>query len=113
MNRKPHALTLASTLLLAGALALPVAAPAAADQVLTLASHSDAMKMMGKTTPAKDETHTTGSARTACGTTWARSSVITRLDQKKFYIVNHTRRPTRRSTCRSTSRASPGPRWRR
>ena len=34
-----------------------LAAPAAADKVITLKSHTDAMQMMGQSTPAKDEVH--------------------------------------------------------
>lgn len=37
--------------------AVALAAPAAADKVITLKSHTDAMAMMGQKTPAKDETY--------------------------------------------------------
>lgn len=89
MNRKPHALTLAATLLVSGTFAALSATPAAADQVLTLSSHTDAMKMMGQTTPAKDETHTYWFGDQATRYDMGDTSVLTRLDQKKFYVINH------------------------
>lgn len=39
-------------------LALALAAPAAADRVVTLKSHTDAMSMMGQSVPARDEIYT-------------------------------------------------------
>lgn len=78
MNRTAAVLTLAL-----------LAAPAAADTVLTLATHTDAMKMMGQTTPAKDETHTYWFGDQGVRYDMGEMSLITRLDQKKFYMINH------------------------
>jgi hypothetical protein len=89
MNRTLPTQMLVSAFALAGVLTLAGAPPAAADQVLTLASHTDEMKMMGKTTPAKDETHTYWFGADGTRYDMGEMSVITRLDLKKLYFVNH------------------------
>lgn len=72
------------------ALALALAAvPAAADKVLTIANHSDAFSMMGQTTPAEDNTFTYWFGGDAIRYDMDETSVILRLDQKRFYFVNH------------------------
>jgi hypothetical protein len=71
------------------AAAVLVAAPLAADQVLTMSSHTDEMKMMGHTTPAKDETHTYWFGDHGVRYDFGDTSVIIRPDEKKFYFVNH------------------------
>lgn len=73
----------------ATALVAALAAPLAADTVLTLASHTDAMKMMGQNTPAKDETHTYWFGDAGTRYDMGDTSVILRVDTKKFYFVNH------------------------
>jgi hypothetical protein len=74
--------------LAAFAVGLVAAAPASADKLLTIHSHSDAMTMMGHTTPAKDvDQHSWyGADRIRFDT--GGSVIIMRLDQNKFYIVN-------------------------
>jgi Domain of unknown function (DUF4412) len=71
------------------AAAILAAAPLAADQVLTLASHTDEMKMMGHTTPAKDEIHTYWFGESGVRYDFGDTSVIIRPDLKKFFFVNH------------------------
>ena len=46
-----------AALALAGGAALLVATPAAADRLITMKSHTDAMEMMGQKTPAQDENY--------------------------------------------------------
>ncbi len=72
------------------ALALSVAVnPAAADKVLTIANHTDAFSMMGQSTPAEDDTYTYWFGGDSIRYDMDETSVILRLDQKKFYFVNH------------------------
>lgn len=72
------------------ALVLSVASvPAAADTVLTIANHSDAFSMMGQNTPAQDNTFYYWFGADATRYDMDETSVILRLDQKKFYLVNH------------------------
>ena len=74
----------------ASALALALAAvPVGADTVLTIANHTDAFSMMGQTTPAEDNTFTYWFGADATRYDMDETSVILRLDQKKFYLVNH------------------------
>ena len=78
-----------SRLLLVCALATALAAPALADKVLTIASHTDAFSMMGQTQPAKDETYRywfgADAIRYDAGTT----SFIVDMARMKMYFVNH------------------------
>lgn len=77
-------------LALAAALALAtLAAPAAADKVLTVMNHTDEFQMMGQKTPAQDVTHTYWFGDEGIRYDMGETSVITRLDQKKLYFVNH------------------------
>lgn len=72
------------------ALALALTAlPAGADTVLTIANHTDAFSMMGQTTPAEDNTFYYWFGADATRYDMDETSVILRLDQKKFYLVNH------------------------
>jgi hypothetical protein len=64
------------------AAALVAAAPATADRVLTLASHTDAISMMGQTTPAKDETHQYWFGADAIRYDMGESSILVRVDRK-------------------------------
>jgi hypothetical protein len=68
------------------------AAPAAADTVLTIAAHTGEMKMMGKTQPAKDETHSYWFGANGTRYDLGDTSVILRVDQKKFYFVSHAQK---------------------
>ena len=67
-----------------------VAVPASADKVLTLAQHTDAMTMMGHTTPAKDAVHEYWFGDQGLRYDMGDTTVILRLDAKKFYMVNNT-----------------------
>jgi hypothetical protein len=81
---------LRTKLFAASALALSlIAVPATADTVLTIANHSDAFSMMGQTTPAEDNTFYYWFGADATRYDMDETSVILRLDQKKFYLVNH------------------------
>jgi hypothetical protein len=81
---------LRTKLFAASALALALSAlPAGADTVLTIANHSDAFSMMGQTTPAQDNTFYYWFGADATRYDMDETSVILRLDQKKFYLVNH------------------------
>lgn len=75
--------------LLGLAIALLVAAPSTADQVLTMANHTDEFSMMGQTTPAQDVTHTYWFADDATRYDMGDTSVIMRLQDKKLYFLNH------------------------
>lgn len=75
--------------LLGLAIALLVAAPSTADQVLTIAHHTDELSMMGQTTPAQDVTHTYWFADDATRQNMGDTSVIMRLQEKKLYLLNH------------------------
>jgi hypothetical protein len=88
MNRSVRRSPIAAIAVILG-LAVSLA-PAAADQVLTLASHRDAMTIMGKTTPAKDETHTYWFGDTATRYDLGDTSIIMRVDAKKLYFIDHT-----------------------
>jgi hypothetical protein len=72
--------------LVVGALA---AAPAMADKVLTLATHTDAVSMMGHTKPAKDEVHEYWFGNQGVRYDLGDTSVILRIDTKKFININH------------------------
>ena len=63
--------------------------PVGADMMLTIANHSDAFSMMGQTTPAEDNTFTYWFGAEATRYDMDETTVILRLDQKKFYLVNH------------------------
>lgn len=75
--------------LLGLATALLVAAPSTADQVLTIAHHTDELSMMGQTTPAQDATHTYWFADDATRQDMGDTSVILRLQEKKLYFLDH------------------------
>lgn len=77
-------------LALAGLLAALAAPPAAADRLLTLKSHTDAMQMMGKTTPAKDDTYYYWFGADATRQDMGELSTLLRFDQQKMYWINHT-----------------------
>lgn len=70
-------------------IALLVAAPSTADQVVTIANHTDEFSMMGQTTPAEDVTHTYWFADDATRYDMGDTSVILRLQEKKMYFLNH------------------------
>lgn len=65
------------------------AAPSTADEVLTIAHHSDEFSMMGQTTPAQDATYTYWFADDATRYDMGDTSFILRLDAKKAYLLNH------------------------
>lgn len=71
------------------AITLIAAAPSTADQVLTIAHHTDAASMMGQTVAAQDGTHTYWFADDATRYDMGDTSVILRLQEKKLYFVNH------------------------
>lgn len=75
--------------LLGLAIPLLVAAPSTADQVLTIANHTDEFSVMGRTTPAQDVTHTYWFADDATRYDAGDTSVIMRLQEKKLYFLNH------------------------
>jgi hypothetical protein len=79
-----------TTLALGGFAAGIATAPAAADWLLTLKSHTDAAQMMGQTTPAKDEVYLYWFGADAIRQDTGEMSTITRFDQKKLYWINHT-----------------------
>lgn len=74
---------------LAGCAALLAAAPAAADRLLTLKSHTDAMEMMGQKTPAQDETYFFWFGGDAIRHDTGKVSTILRFDQKKMFWISH------------------------
>jgi hypothetical protein len=78
-----------TTLALGGLAAGLGASPAAADRLLTLKSHTDAMQMMGQNVPAKDETHHYWFGEQAVRNDMGDVSTILRFDQKKMYWINH------------------------
>lgn len=78
-----------TTGLLGLAIALLVAAPSTADQVLTFANHTDEFSMMGQTTPAQDVTHTYWFADDATRYDAGDTSIVLRPQEKKLYILNH------------------------
>ncbi|MCZ7597890.1 MAG: DUF4412 domain-containing protein [Gammaproteobacteria bacterium] len=72
------------------ALALSVAVnPAAADKVLTIANHTGRLLDDGPVHPAEDDTYTYWFGGDSIRYDMDETSVILRLDQKKFYFVNH------------------------
>lgn len=75
----------ASRVLVLIVLAAALAAPALADTLLTMKSHSD--PMMGQ--PAKDETTTTWVGKDRLARVGGDPSFIIRADQKKIYIVDN------------------------
>ncbi len=70
-------------------LAALVAAPAAADRVVTIKSHTDAIAMMGQKTPATDETHKYWFGDDAVRYDAGDLSTVVRFDQKKLFWINH------------------------
>ena len=75
--------------LVALALAALVAAPALADKVIVQLQHTDAMSMMGQTTPAQDTTQESWFGDSAVRFDSGDTTVITRFDKKKLYFINH------------------------
>ncbi len=65
------------------------AAPATADRVLTLKSHTDAMSMMGQEVPAKTETHTYWFSDRALRYDAGDFSYVADFDGKKMVWINH------------------------
>ena len=76
-------------LLVTGLLAALAAGPALADQVLTIAHHTDALTMMGHTTPAQDATQEYWFGDQGVRYDLGDTSVIMRPDQKKLYFLNN------------------------
>jgi hypothetical protein len=76
-------------LLLAAASIVPLAGPAAADQVLTYLTHTDEMSVMGQKTPAQDVTQEYWFGASGVRFDAGPTTVITRADQKKLYFLNH------------------------
>ena len=66
-----------------------VASPAAADQVLLMHSHTDAMQMMGVTTPATDHDDEYWFGPNGTRYDGGETTLIVRTDTKKLYFVNH------------------------
>ena len=66
-----------------------LAAPAAADQVVTMLQHTDAVSMMGQTTPAQDIQQETWFGADGVRVDSGDTTVLMRVDRKKLYIVNH------------------------
>ncbi len=71
-------------------LAALASAPARADQVLNTFRHTDEMKMMGHTTPAKDVTVQMWFSDHGMRFDDVEMAIIFRVDQKKLYMVNKT-----------------------
>jgi len=69
--------------------AVALAAPAAADKVITLKSHTDAMQMMGQKTPAKDEVHKYWFGKDAIRYDAGDLSTIIDFGAKKLLYVRH------------------------
>ncbi|MEZ5313380.1 MAG: DUF4412 domain-containing protein [Thermoanaerobaculia bacterium] len=72
--------------------ALVASAPLAADKVLVMRSHTDAMQMMGTKTPAQDIDHEYWFGPNGTRFDAGETSVIVRTDAKKLYFVNHDAR---------------------
>lgn len=70
-------------------LLLALAAPVAADQVLTLLQHNDEMSIMGSKTPAQDVNHEYWFGAQALRYDMGETSIITRPDDKKLFFLNH------------------------
>lgn len=66
-----------------------VAAPARADKVIVQLTHTDAISMMGQTTPASDKTQESWFGDSAVRFDNDDTTIITRFDKKKLYFVNH------------------------
>lgn len=66
-----------------------IAAPAAADTVITLKNHADEMSFMGQKTPAQDDLHHYWFGDDATRYDMGDSSVLANLGRKQLYIVNH------------------------
>ena len=90
-----------TTLALGGFAAGIATAPAAADWLLTLKSHTDAAQMMGQTTPAKDEVYLYWFGADAIRQDTGEMSTITRFDQKKLYCCLLYTSPSPRDRTRS------------
>lgn len=90
MRRTPSAArrsALAS--LVAGAAVVGLSAPSLADDVLVMTNHTDAMSMMGTTTPAQDEQHEYWFGDQGTRFDGGDTTMIMRLDAKKLYFVHH------------------------
>ena len=74
------------------AIGLLAAAPASADKLMTIHSHTDAMTLMGHTVPARDVDQQTWFGADGIRFDNGESVIILRLDQKKFYIVNEEKK---------------------
>jgi hypothetical protein len=72
-----------------GTYALLSAVPAASETVVNLKYHSDPIQMMGQSIPAKDEVHSYWFGSEGVRFDQGESTVITNLDQKKFFMVSH------------------------
>lgn len=66
-----------------------LAAPAFADQVVTVLQHTDAVSMMGQTTPAQDVVQESWFGADGMRVDSGDTTILLRLDRKKFYLVNH------------------------
>jgi len=86
-SARPRTALLASLLALAS-----FAVPAVADEVLTLSSHTDAMRVMGQNTPAKDETFTYWFGEDATRYDLGEMSIILRIADKQLFFVNHPKK---------------------
>ncbi|QQR73357.1 MAG: DUF4412 domain-containing protein [Holophagales bacterium] len=71
------------------AVAALVAAPALADKVVVMLQHTDAMSIMGQTTPAQDTTQESWFGDGAVRFDGGDTTIITRFDRKKLYFVNN------------------------
>jgi hypothetical protein len=78
-----------AALALAGGAALLAAAPAAADRLVTMKSHTDAMEMMGQKTPAQDENYLYWFGGDAIRHDTGKVSTILRFDRKQMIWINH------------------------
>ena len=78
-----------AALALAGGAALLAATPAAADRLITMKSHTDAMEMMGQKTPAQDENYLYWFGDDAIRHDTGKVSTILRFDRKKMIWINH------------------------
>ncbi len=78
-----------AALALAGGAALLAATPAAADRLITMKSHTDAMEMMGQKTPAQDENYLYWFGADAIRHDTGKVSTILRFDRKKMIWINH------------------------
>jgi hypothetical protein len=75
---------------IAGFLFCPLlAAPVSADQVVSLLQHTDAVSMMGQTTPAQDVTQEFWYGAEGLRVDTGDTTIVLRADRKKLYLVNH------------------------